>query len=270
MEAIGLLPENSFVCTGKWQGLGQSFEKKCWLEGGHGRINLIDGLTQSCDVVFYEVGLALHRTDPELLPRWARSFGMGEPTQLLGGAESRGIIADDAWKRANLNEPLFDGDAVNSAIGQGFTLSTPLQIARLLASIGNGGHLMRPRLIEKVVAVDGSEHVFLPEASGTVPVSPENMTLIQNSLKAVVSGARGTARHIFEGVTYTVAGKTGTAESGQEEPHAWFAGYAPADTPRVAISVLLEHAGEGSKEAAPLFRQVLEAFFEWEAKSGAS
>ena len=76
------------------------------------------------------------------------------------------------------------------------------------------------------------------------------------------------ARQAFEGITYTVAGKTGTSESGQEKPHAWFAGYAPATSPRVAIAVILEHAGEGSKEAAPLFRQVVEAFFAWEKAQG--
>ncbi len=144
-------------------------------------------------------------------------------------------------------------------------LASPLQINRLIAAIANGGRLVTPRIIDRIVAVDGSEEVFEPEEAGILSISAETMTLIRQSLEAVVSGARGTARQAFEGITYTVAGKTGTAESGQEEPHAWFAGYAPADNPRVAITVILEHAGEGSRHAAPLFRQVLEAFFEWEA-----
>lgn len=266
LEGLGLLPENTFVCTGKWDGLGKEFEKTCWLKSGHGHINLINGLTQSCDVVFYEVGLALHKNDPELLPNWARAFGLGVPTNILGVAESAGVVPDDAWKRANFNQPLFDGDAVNSAIGQGYMLCTPLQIARLLAAIGNGGRLMTPRLVDKIVTVEGEEQIFEPQVAGTLPLSPENLALIQGSLEAVVSGDRGTARQAFQGITYTVAGKTGTAESGQEEPHAWFAGYAPANDPRVAITVVLEHAGEGSQQAAPLFRQVVEAFFEWEAQ----
>lgn len=266
LEALDLKPETTFVCTGKWDGLGKEFEKKCWLQGGHGRINLIDGLTQSCDVVFYELGLALHKKDPQLLPNWAHAFGLGVPTDLLGLTESAGVVPDDAWKRANLNQPLFDGDAVNTGIGQGYMLATPLQMARLLAAVGNGGHLMRPRLIDKIVSVDGKEQLFQPEIAGTLPVSPESLDLIRHSLEAVVSGARGTARYAFNNITYTVAGKTGTAESGQEKPHAWFVGYAPADDPHVTIAVILEHAGEGSKEAAPLFRQIVEAFFEWEAK----
>ncbi len=266
LEGIELKPNNMYTCTGKWDGLGQEFEKKCWLETGHGNINLIDGLTQSCDVVFYEVGLALHKEDPQLLPNWARACGLGVPTDIVGVLESTGVVPDDAWKQANLNQPLFDGDAVNSAIGQGYMLATPLQIGRLLAAIGNGGRLMRPYLIEKIVAADGTEQLFEPEVAGTLPLSPENLDLIRRSLEAVVSGARGTARAAFQGITYTVAGKTGTSESGQEEPHAWFAGYAPAEEPQVAIAVVLEHAGEGSKEAAPLFRQVVEAFFDWQAQ----
>jgi penicillin-binding protein 2 len=265
LEAMGFKPEDSFVCTGTWNGLGKEFEKKCWLERGHGRINLIDGLTQSCNTVFYELGLALHRNDPQLLPNWAKAFGLGTPTEVLGIEESPGVVPDNAWKQAKLNQPLFDGDAVNSAIGQGYMVTTPLQIARTLAAIGNGGRLMRPRLIDRFVSVDGSEQLFEPEVAGTLPISPENLALIRGSLEAITSGARGTARQAFEGITYTVAGKTGTAESGREKPHAWFVGYAPADAPRVTIAVLLEEAGEGSKEAAPLFRQVLEAFFAWEA-----
>ncbi len=265
LETIKLPPETSYVCTGKWTGLGQEFEKTCWLETGHGNINIIDGLTQSCNIVFYEVGLALHRNNPQTLPDWARAFGLGQPTNIFGLEESTGVIPDNAWKQANLNEPLFDGDAVNAAIGQGYTLVTPLQVAGMLAALGNGGKLIRPRIVDRILNVDGTEETFAPEVVNTLPISPENVTLIQNSLEDITSGARGTARHVFEGFSHTVAGKTGTAESGQEEPHAWFAGYSPADIPRVVIAVVLEHAGEGSKEAAPLFRQVTEAFFEWEA-----
>ena len=265
LEGLGLKPEQLYSCSGKWAGLGREFEKDCWLKSGHGQISLADGLTQSCDVVFYEVGLALHRQEPQLLPDWARAVGLGVPTNILGVIESVGVVPDDAWKRANLNQPLFPGDAVNSAIGQGYMLATPLQIARLLAAIGNGGRLLRPYLVDRIVAVDGSEQKFGPEVAGTLPLSAENLALIRRSLEAVVSGAYGTARAAFEGISYTVAGKTGTSESGQEQPHAWFAGYAPAEEPQVAIAVVLEHAGEGSKEAAPLFRQVVEAFFNWQA-----
>lgn len=266
LESLGLDPTHTFTCTGRWQGLGPNFTKECWLKRGHGQISLLDGLTQSCNVVFYEVGLMLRRTDPNLLPDWSRNYGLGAVTDIFGlREESRGVVPDDAWKQAALGEPMYDGDAVNAAIGQGYTLVTPVQIARMLASIANGGKLIRPRVIDRIVAVDGTETVVEPEVAGTLPVLPETLNLIKSSLSAVTSEAGGTARQVFEGVDYTVSGKTGTAESGHEEPHAWFAGYAPNDAPRVAIAVVIEESGEGSKVAAPLFRQVLEAFFDWEA-----
>jgi penicillin-binding protein 2 len=266
LEALKLDPHQIFTtCHGTWNGLGAEFTKKCWLERGHGPISLLDGLTQSCNVVFYEAGLALHRQDPDLLPTWARAFGLGQPTAIVGLAEeSGGVIPDNAWMQANFNQPLYEGDAVNSAIGQGFVLTTPLQIARLMAAIANGGQLVRPRLLSKITPIEGPETVIQPEVAGKLPLLPENLALIKTSLEAITSSAYGTARAAFAGADYTVAGKTGTAESGRDEPHAWFAGYAPADAPRVVIAVILEEAGEGSKVAAPLFRQVLEAFFAWE------
>jgi penicillin-binding protein 2 len=266
LEALELDPDTKFTCTGTWQGLGPQFVKECWLKRGHGPISLVDGLTQSCNVVFYEVGLALHRANPDFLPEWARRFGLGSPTGIFGlHEESAGVVPDAAWKQTVLNQPTFDGDAVNAAIGQGYTLVTPLQIARMMAALATGGQLVRPRVIDRIVAVDGTERKIEPELT-PVPIKPENLALIKKSLNAITSEAQGTARLAFEGVDYTVAGKTGTAESGQEESHAWFAGYAPADEePRVTIAVLLEEAGEGSKAAAPLFRRTLEAFFEWEA-----
>jgi penicillin-binding protein 2 len=265
LEGLGLKPAQTYYCNGRWSGLGAGYEKRCWLASGHGEISLIDGLTQSCDVVFYEVGLALHKHSPELLPQWARTFGLGQATGIAGVRESVGIVPDEAWKQATYNQPLFDGDAVNSAIGQGYMLVTPLQIARLMAAVANGGQLLHPRLIDRIVSVDGVEQPYQPPVAERLPLAPENLALLRRSLEAVVSGVRGTARGAFLDIEYTVAGKTGTAESGQEEPHAWFVGYAPTDAPRVAITVVLEHAGEGSAKAAPLFRQVLEAFWEWEA-----
>jgi penicillin-binding protein 2 len=220
-------------------------------------------LTQSCDVVFYEIGLALHRQSPEFLPKWARHFGLGLSTGLAELAESVGIVPDADWVQANLNQSYFDGDAVNAAIGQGYALSTPLQISRMMAAIANDGFLVRPRLVDLVVDVEGPSQSFEPTPPVAVPITPENLALIQQSLAQVVSGARGTARSAFVDFASTVAGKTGTAESGQKEPHAWFTGYSPVDDPQVVITILLEHAGEGSVEAAPLFRQVAEAFFAW-------
>jgi len=261
MEALGLVATSPFVCTGTWDRLGDEFIKTCWLETGHGHINLQDGLTQSCDVVFYDVGLALHNVDPQLLPDAGREFGLGTATGIAGVEETAGLMPDPAWKLAQKAESWFPGDSVNLAIGQSYLLSSPLQIANMLAAVGNGGTLYRPQLVRRIVEPIGPEQVNQPEVLARLPVSPEHLAVIRKGLEDVVSGVRGTAREAFEGMAFTAAGKTGTAETGQEEPHAWFAGYAPADAPQVAVAVLLEHAGEGSKKAAPLFRQVVEAYF---------
>lgn len=266
MEKLGLTADTPFFCTGTWDGLGDQFIKTCWLKTGHGRINLQDGLTQSCDSVFYDVGLALQNADPQILPEMTRAFGLGRVSGITGIAESPGLVPDPAWKLKELGESWFSGDSVNLAIGQGYLLTTPLQIANMLAAVGNGGTLYRPQLIRRISNPTGSDQFSRPEVLASLPVSSEQLVVIRKGLEGVVSNLRGTARKVFEGATFTAAGKTGTAESGQEEPHAWFAGYAPADSPQVAIAVVVEHVGEGSKEAAPLFRQMAEAYFARQAE----
>ncbi len=267
LESQIFKPSDTFFCSGQWAGLGKDFQKKCWLTGGHGQISLLDGLTQSCDVVFYEVGLALHRKDPQLLLQWANKCGLGLPTKIMGLAESSGVIPTKEWKQATLKQPYFEGDAVNTAIGQGYVLATPLQIARLTAALGNGGTLIQPRLVDHIMKGDGTTQALESAIKVPLSISAQNLMLIRNSLAAVVSSELGTARRAFEGFTHTVAGKTGTAESGQEKPHAWFTGYTPVDAPQAVITVLLEHTGEGSAEAAPLFRQVAEAFYQWQTST---
>jgi penicillin-binding protein 2 len=266
MEKLGLSPETTFVCTGTWDKLGDQFVKTCWLETGHGQITLREGLTQSCDVVFYDVALALHNADPQILPDLARGFGLGTVTSIVGVEETPGLVPDLAWKLAQKGEGWFPGDTVNLGIGQSYLLSTPLQIANLLGAIGNGGTLYRPQLVYRIVEPVGPEQVSQPEALARLPISPERLAVIRSALEGVVSGPRGTAREAFLGAAFTAAGKTGTSETSQEEPHAWFAGYAPAETPQVAIAVVLEHAGEGSKQAAPVFRQMAEAYFARQAE----
>lgn len=263
LEKLDWSPDTTFTCTGKWAGLGDEFPKKCWLETGHGQITLKDGLTQSCDVVFYEVGMALHKADPTWLPEMARAFGFGTQTGILGIDDAAGVIPDEAWKQAALGEAYFVGDAVNSAIGQGYVLATPLQIARMLATVSTGGAIYRPQIVRRLSSRDSGDQFFTPEETGRLPISEFTLAIIREALLGVAHGRRGTARAAFEGVPYTVVGKTGTAETGIDAPHAWFAGYTPADDPAIVIAVLLENAGEGSEEAAPLFRLMAESYFDW-------
>ena len=141
MEAGGLAAESSFICKGTWTGLGPEWPKVCWLSSGHGRIPLHRALTVSCDITFYQVGLLLNGADQELLPRYARDFGLGA----LSGIEieeDAGLVPDPAWKLLSKGEGWAPGDSVNLAIGQSEMLATPLQVARLMAAVGNGGILI--------------------------------------------------------------------------------------------------------------------------------
>lgn len=263
LEEGGLTPQSTFNCPGTWYGLGKDWPKTCWLKRGHGRVNLIQALTVSCDITFYELGKHLHELDPTLLPRYARLFGLGAPTGLGIVEEVAGLVPAPDWKTSTLGEVWFPGDSVNLAVGQGYLLVTPLQVAMMVAAVGNGGTLYRPQLVLKVSASsEEPEQVLEPQEFGRLPIKPEALSAIQEGLLGAATSPEGTAYQAFKGMKVAVAGKTGTAENPDGDPHAWFAGYAPADDPRIAVVVLVENGGEGSQVAAPLFRQVVEAFFQ--------
>ena len=261
MEAGGLTANSSFICRGTWTGLGPQWPKTCWLKSGHGNIPLNRALTVSCDITFYQVGLVLNGVGHDVLPGYARSFGLGAKTG-IEVEEDPGLVPDPEWKIQNKGEGWAPGDTVNLAIGQGELLASPLQIATIMAAVGNGGTLYQPQTVE-MIATDPNnpEWTFEPVAVGQIPVSAENLSVIKDSLYKVTSNSYGTAYGAFRGLEVPVAGKTGTAESGQEEPHAWFAAYAPADAPEIAVVAIVEHSGEGSSFAAPLVRKVVEAYY---------
>jgi penicillin-binding protein 2 len=152
LEEGGFTSGSTFNCPGIWYGLGKDWSKTCWLERGHGQVNLVQALTVSCDVTFYELGKRLYELDPTLLPRYARLFGLGALTGLGVAEEVAGLVPDPNWKVAELGESWFPGDSVNLAIGQGYLLVTPLQVATMVAAVGNGGTLYRPQLVLKVAA----------------------------------------------------------------------------------------------------------------------
>jgi len=256
-------PESPFYCSGTWTGLGQGWVKHCWKRSGHGSLDLATGLSVSCDVVFYELGKALHEHDREVLPQFAKAFGFGARTGIVGVSESPGLVPTPTWKDRAIGESWFPGDSVNLAIGQGYLLVTPLQVANMLAAIANGGTLYKPRLVSRIGPEAASETTLTsePEVLGTLPLNPDHLQSIRKSLRDVAMSPIGTTYHVLGDMPIPVAGKSGTAENPGEKPHAWFAGYAPADDPEIAIAVVVEHGGEGSPVAAPIFRRIVEAFF---------
>lgn len=271
MERGGVPPTKVYQCPGSWDKLG--WPMTCWLKSGHGSIDLKMALTASCDVTFYQIGYDLSFIDIDALPSYARSFGLGVPTGIgkrpdasIQGAdplgESSGLVPDDAWKRRVYGEGWSTGDTVNLAIGQGFLLTTPLQMCRMVAAVGNGGTLYRPQIIQKVAAIgDQPEILFKADKVGRLPVTPATLQAIQEGLLGVTTKPQGTAPHRFVDFPYPVAGKTGTAQNEGELPHSWFIGYLPADKPEIAIAAMIENIGEGTTFAAPLFRQVAAAYY---------
>jgi penicillin-binding protein 2 len=242
----------------------------CWLKSGHGEIDLVTALTASCDVTFYQIGYDLSFIDRDALPSYARSFGLGSPTGIGEGGngggdplgEASGLVPDDTWKRETYGDGWATGDNVNLAIGQGFLLTTPLQMCRLVAAVGNGGILYRPQIVRKVAATDQeAEITFRPERVGRLPITQPTLDAIRQGLAGVTTSPRGTATHRFVDFPYPVAGKTGTAQNEGELPHSWFIGYLPADEPEIAIVAMIENVGEGSTHAAPLLRQVAAAYY---------
>ncbi len=223
-----------------------------------GVLTLPQGIIRSCNPWFYKIGLELFNNGQgNRISDLARSYGLGQKTGIEGVAEEAG----------NIPNPGAILDATNIAIGQGEVLVTPLQVARFIAAIGNGGTLYRPQLIETIAGQDGvPTFQFKPETVGQLPVSPENLKVIQNAMLGVTTSKnpQGTALYTFNGFDITVHGKTGTATTSNGDPHAWFAGYTNENRPGrpdIAVAVILENQGQGSVWAAPVFRRILELYF---------
>lgn len=256
-------PNREYFSTGSWSRDLLRFD---WKPGGHGLLRFPEFLKHSCNSCFYEMAWDLDAEDPWLLPTWARRLGLGAPTGLPDLPEAAGTIIDPATLRER-GFPWAASYTVSMAIGQGEVRVTPLQIARLYATIANGGTRYRPQLVQQV-GILGERPVrsLQPEALAEIEVEPEALATVQAALCTVVSEPGGTAEYVFRGsplLAQGVCGKTGTAETPGEDtlPHAWFAAWTPAAEPEIAIALLVENAGEGSAVAAPLVREILEYWY---------
>lgn len=252
-----------YDCEGKWIGMGAQWKKYCWNRSGHGTESFMEGISDSCDTVFYEIGYEFYKDKGEKLQKFARSFGYGSLTGIDLPGEADGRIPDAAWKKKyNEDYPEYQqwlpGDTVNMAIGQGDVLATPLQVASTYAGIANGGRVMRPHVLKQVLGSDGQPvRSYEPTVAFKPKVSKANLSIMHSALEQVVDD--GTARGAFRGFNEDVAGKTGTAQVAGKDDYAWFVGYAPADKPRYAVAVVVEQGGHGGSVAAPAARQILAA-----------
>lgn len=261
----GLYQADSVLdCQLTWNGL-PGIELEDWRLAkelpASGPLDLQEGLMRSCNPWFYEIGLALYDNEYQTaIADMARGFGLGSPTGLLSLGEEAGQIEDP-----NGDPTVGRLEAVQQSIGQHTTLVTPLQAAVYAAAMGNGGTLYQPYLIDRVENINGQAILnFELTATGQLPVSPENLTIIQTAMRMVVNDPRGTAYNRFLNFSVPVYGKTGTASVEGLDPHGWFIGYTDAnreDLPDIAIAVLVENIGDGSEFAAPMFRRVASYYF---------
>jgi penicillin-binding protein 2 len=237
--------------------------------GGHGSgVDLAEAIIESCDVFFYQMGI---KTGIDILASRSQPFGLGEPTGIDLPGEASGIMPSRNWKKQNRNAAWFNGDTINMSIGQGYMLATPLQLAVMTARIAAKGKLVQPQLVKSINGVAVTPNPLIQIAQ----IDEDHWTYIHESMKNVIHSSKGTARSINSGLTYTMAGKTGTAQVvsiGADEEydkeklkkrqwdHALFIAFAPIEDPEIAVALIVENGEHGSSSAAPIARTLIDAY----------
>ncbi len=271
-QSGGILnPSQEVFCPGHMDLGNRRFH--CWKRSGHGTMNMNSGITQSCDVYFYEVS---KRAGVDAIAKMARRFGLGERLGIELPSERKGLVPTRDWKLAVHGVPWQKGETLTIGIGQGFLLTTPLQLAIMTARIANGGIAVRPKLVRETQRV-GRRLPDNREPFPSMGLSAVHLAVVQKGMSDVTNNPRGTAyRARIEEPGMTMAGKTGSVQvkritkaerergvrknedlEWKDRDHALFVGYAPVDSPRYAVSVVVEHGGGGSKTAAPIARDIL-------------
>lgn len=266
--------DETIHCDGTFRLPNVSRVWRDWKRTGHGEVDLNTAIAESCDVYYYELA---RRMGIDRMHAWMTRFGFGEATGVDLPGERAGVMPSREWKQENLGESWYQGETINTGIGQGFTLATPVQLAASTAMLANRGAPVRPHVLEASAGTPSG-------GSSPAPIRLDDETLWQEAIDGmvdVVHGPRGTARRIGEDLDYRMAGKTGTAQvigipQGEEydedaiderfHDHALFTAFAPATSPRIAVAVLVENGGSGSGTAAPMARTVIDAWLQREGR----
>ena len=246
---------------------------RCWRKQGHGAVNLKEALEQSCDTYFYQLGLTLGISG---ISEALTTFGFGKQTGIDLASEPDGLIPTALWKQRRHGTPWYPGDTLNASIGQGYILSTPLQLAAATAALANRGRLVRPHLLRGVEDPETGEIQRSAEQVTEVGLGDASQyERVIEGMMAVMHGSHGTARRAGQQLSYRIAAKTGTSqlvslpqdgEAAKDTPerlkdHALFIAFAPAERPRVALALVIENGGSGGKIAAPIARRIFDYYF---------
>ncbi|MGB9856931.1 MAG: penicillin-binding protein 2 [Dictyoglomaceae bacterium] len=242
--------KEKFYCSGGIS-LGKFFFA-CWKKEGHGTLNFLEGIAQSCNVVFYNLGL---RVGADEISKMAKNFGLDDRTGIDLPGEVKGFIPSSEWKEKTLKERWYPGDTLNMSIGQGYILTTPLEIHLMVSIIATEGLGYRPHLVRKIINSKGEDiKVFEPEIIRKVSLKPESWKILKEGMKLVVEKGTGMSA---KGEIWNVGGKTGTAQNPHGESHAWFGAFFPWENPKYVITVFVEHGRSGGTKAAPIAREII-------------
>ncbi|MGD8956307.1 MAG: penicillin-binding protein 2 [Chromatiaceae bacterium] len=264
--------DSSIYCPGFYQLPGNVHRYRDWKKGGHGPMDLESAIVQSCDVYFYRLA---HDLGIDQLHDYLSQFGFGDRTGIDLTGESTGLLPSRDWKRRARRQPWYPGETLIMGIGQGYYLTTPLQLAAATAAIANNGIFYTPHVVDYLRDRDSGEINPIPPRAKSIPIAAQqNWEDVRNAMRDVVEGPRGTAKRI-RSEHYRIAGKTGTAqvftvaqdaeyeEEGLDKKlrdHALFVAYAPVEDPQIAVAVVVENGGHGGAVAAPIARQIMDAY----------
>ena len=245
-----------------------------WKRTGHGLVDMKDSIAQSCDVFFYRLA---DKMGIDSLHDNLTFFNFGSKTGIDIPGEHGGILPSKTWKKINKDEPWYRGETLIVGIGQGFMTSSPLQLAVATAALANKGRLFQPKILKNIRLPNQLIKEVSQKVYTQIPIKNiQNWEDVIEGMRQTIYAPKGTARRLNKGLTYTLAGKTGTAQvfglDAEEQyiaanlderlrDHALFTGFAPVNNPKIAIAVIVENAGSGSSKAAPLAREVLDVYF---------
>ncbi len=268
LEEGVISPYTGFFCDGSFKPPIASDKTvwNCWALDGHGTLDLVQAITQSCDVYFYNVGYLFYQRKGSELANWAVRLGMAKPTGIDVPGEVGGRVPTPEWRESyfetEVDKIWTPGNSINLSIGQGDLEATPLQLAVTYAAIANGGSIVQPHIGKRIVDAQGK---MVRDLRGAKPrkvdISKSTLDVVRRGLYEAANSATGTSSAVFAGYPVQVAGKTGTAEVFGSDDYAWYASYAPANDPKYAVVVMIEQGGHGGSVAAPATRLIYDALF---------